>query len=51
LVGQSEEWAAITSSAEENRENYYKFLQGKTLFNALIGTYTVTLNKFKSPEG
>jgi hypothetical protein len=48
LVGQSEELAAITSSAEENRENYCKVLRGKTLFSALYGTYTVMLNELKS---
>jgi hypothetical protein len=48
LSGQSEEWAAITSSADENRENYCEIFQGKTLFRALYGTYTVTLNGFKS---
>jgi hypothetical protein len=46
-VGQSEEWAAITSSAE-NREIFCKVLRGKTLFSALYGTYTVTLNELKS---
>jgi hypothetical protein len=46
-VGQSEEWAAITSSAEENRENFCKVLRGKTLFSALYGIYTVTLNELK----
>jgi hypothetical protein len=47
-VGQSEECATITSSKEENRENFCKALRGKTLFSALNGTYTVTLNELKS---
>jgi hypothetical protein len=47
-VGQSEDWANITSSAEENRGNFCKALQGKRLFSALYGTYTVTLNELKS---
>jgi hypothetical protein len=36
-VGLSEEWAAITSLADENRENYCKVLRGETLFSALYG--------------
>jgi hypothetical protein len=39
LVGESKEWAAIISLTEDNRENYCKFLKGKTLFSALYGTY------------
>jgi hypothetical protein len=35
-------------SAEENRANYCKVLSGKTLFSALYGTYTVTLNALKA---
>jgi hypothetical protein len=38
---------AIISSAEDNREDYYKVLKGKTLFIALYVTYTVTLHDFK----
>jgi hypothetical protein len=47
LVGENEEWAAIVSSAEDNRESYCKALYGKALFSALYGTYTVTLNELK----
>jgi hypothetical protein len=47
-VGDSEEWAAVVSSAEDNRESYCKVLRGKTLFSALYGTYTVTLNELKN---
>jgi hypothetical protein len=32
---------------EENRANYCKALSGKTLYSALYGTYTVTLNELK----
>jgi hypothetical protein len=46
-VGESKEWAAIVSSAEDNRENYCKALRGKILFTALYGTITVTLNVLK----
>jgi hypothetical protein len=47
-VGESGEWAVIVSSAEDNRESYCKALSGKTLFSALYGTYTVTLNELKN---
>jgi hypothetical protein len=47
-VGESEEWAAIVSSAEDNCESYCKALRGKALFSALYGTYTVTLNELKN---
>jgi hypothetical protein len=47
-VGQSEEWAAVIGAAEDNRESYSVALQGKTLYSALYGTYTVTLNELKS---
>jgi hypothetical protein len=47
LVGESKEWAAIFSSAEDNREDYCKVLKGKTLFSALYGTYTVKLHDLK----
>jgi hypothetical protein len=46
-VGKTEEWAAIVSSAEDNRESYCKALRGKTLFSALYGNYAVTLNELK----
>jgi hypothetical protein len=48
LLGQSGEWAAIISSAEESCENYCKALRGKTLFSTLYRTYTVTLNELKA---
>jgi hypothetical protein len=44
-VDQSQEWAAIVSSAEESCGNYCKSLRGQTLFSALYGTYTVPLNE------
>jgi hypothetical protein len=47
-VRESEEWAAIVMSAEDNRETFSLALQGKPLYSALYGTYTVTLNDFKS---
>jgi hypothetical protein len=43
-VGESEEWAAIISSAENNRETYCKALRGKPLYSAPYGAYTTTLN-------
>jgi hypothetical protein len=47
-VGESEEWAAIVSSAEDSRESYCRALRGKALFSAQYGTYTVTLNELKN---
>jgi hypothetical protein len=47
-VGESKEWAAIVSSAEENHKIYCQALHGKLLFSAMYGTYTVTLNELKS---
>jgi hypothetical protein len=46
-VGESAEWAAIVSAADDNRDNYCKALSGKTLFSALYGNYTVTVNELK----
>jgi hypothetical protein len=42
-VGNSPEWQAVVSSAEENRANYCKALSGKTLLRAMYGTYTAAL--------
>jgi hypothetical protein len=47
-VGESEEWAAVVRSAEDNRESFCKALPGKPLFSALYGIYTVTLNELKT---
>jgi hypothetical protein len=47
-VGESSEWTSILSSAEENRANVCKILEGKPLFSALYGIYTVTLNELKA---
>jgi hypothetical protein len=47
-VGNSPEWQAVVSSAEENRANYCKALSGKTLLSAIYGTYTVALQDLKS---
>jgi hypothetical protein len=46
-VGESEQWSTIVSTAEENRQNFCKVLNGKNLFNALCGTYTVALHELK----
>jgi hypothetical protein len=48
LVRVSNEWAAIVSSAEDNRESYCNAPCGKPLYSALYGTYTVTLHKLKN---
>jgi hypothetical protein len=34
--------------AEENRQNFCKVLNGKNLFSALYGMYTVTLHELKA---
>jgi hypothetical protein len=39
--GESEQWSSIVNTAEENKQNFCKVLNGKNLFNALYGTYTV----------
>jgi hypothetical protein len=46
-VGESKEWADVISLAEDNREDYFEVLKGKTLFSALYGLYTVTLHDLK----
>jgi hypothetical protein len=42
----SEERAALINSVEDNRETYCKALLGKPPYNALYGTYTMTLTYF-----
>jgi hypothetical protein len=37
VVGDSAEWSAVVSGAEENRANYCKALSGKTLLSAMYG--------------
>jgi hypothetical protein len=56
-VGESEQWSSIVSTAEENRQNFCKVVNGKNLFSALYGMYTVALYELKAvlkastPEG
>jgi hypothetical protein len=47
-VGESSEWITIANSAEENRANFCKSLDGKLIFSALYGMYTVTLIELKA---
>jgi hypothetical protein len=47
-VGDSAQWSSIVNTAEENRLNFCKALDGKTLYSALYGTYTVTLQELKA---
>jgi hypothetical protein len=47
-VRESEQWSSIVNIAEENRQNFCKALNGKTLFSALCGTYTVALQELKA---
>jgi hypothetical protein len=48
LVGESEQWSSIITMAEENRQNFCKVLNGKNLFSALYGMYTVALHELKA---
>jgi Flp pilus assembly protein TadG len=47
-VGESEQWTFNVSTADKNRQNFCKALNGKNLFSALYGTYTVALQEFKA---
>jgi hypothetical protein len=47
-VGDSDQWSSIVIAAEENRRNFCKALDGKTLYNALYGTYTVALQEINA---
>jgi hypothetical protein len=42
------EWAVIVNAAEANGANYCKALNGKTLFVALYGNYTVILHELRA---
>jgi hypothetical protein len=46
-VGGGSQLTTIMNSAEENRANFYRALDGKPLFSALYGMYNVTLNELK----
>jgi hypothetical protein len=47
-MGESEQWSSIVNIAEENRQNFCKALNRKTLFSVLHGTYTVALQELKA---
>jgi hypothetical protein len=47
-AGESERWSSIVSTAEENRQNFCKVINGMNLFSALYGTYTVLLHELKA---
>jgi hypothetical protein len=47
-MGESSEWTSVVNSAEWNRANFCKALDGKPLFSALCDVYTVTLNELKA---
>jgi hypothetical protein len=47
-MGKSVEGLSIVNTVEGNRTSYCRALTGKTLFSALHGTYTVTLNELKT---
>jgi hypothetical protein len=41
-MGESSEWMTIVNSAEENRANFCKSVDGKLIFSALCGMYLCT---------
>jgi dsDNA-specific endonuclease/ATPase MutS2 len=47
-MGESSEWTSIEYSVKDNRANFCKALDGKTLSSALYGMYAVTLNELKA---
>jgi hypothetical protein len=47
-IGTCSEWSRIVDSAKESRIGLCKCLKGKSLFSALYGTNSVTLNDLKS---
>jgi hypothetical protein len=46
-VDENQEWTNIVRAVEENRASYCKSLSGKTLYNAVYGSYTDTLYELK----
>jgi hypothetical protein len=47
-VGEGSEWTSIVNSAEENRANVCKILEGKPFFSALYGIYTLIWNELQA---
>jgi hypothetical protein len=47
-VGESDQWSAIVNVTEENKLHFCKALNGKPLFSALYGSYTVALQELKA---
>jgi hypothetical protein len=47
-VGESNQWSAIVNVAQENKLHFCKALNGKPLFSALHGSYTVALPELKA---
>jgi hypothetical protein len=47
-VRESSEWNSIPNSAEGNRVNFCKALDGRPVYSALYGMYTVTPNELKA---
>jgi hypothetical protein len=47
-VEESSGWTTIVNSTEEDRENFCKILNGKLLFSALYGIYSLTFNELKT---
>jgi hypothetical protein len=47
-VARSYECTSTINSTQENRENFYKGIDGKPLFSVLYDMYTATLNEMKA---
>jgi hypothetical protein len=47
-VGESSKWTTVVNSVKEKRANFCKSVDGKLLFSALYGMYTVTLIELKA---
>jgi hypothetical protein len=47
-VGGSEVWSQIVNEAKSERIKLCKTLKGKSLFNALYGVYSITLQELKT---
>jgi hypothetical protein len=50
-VGESNEWAAIVDSAEENHESYFQALRGKPLFSTVWDIYSDAKRAEETREG
>jgi hypothetical protein len=47
-VGDRDQWSSIVNTAENNSQNYFKALCGKTMYSTLHDTYTVALQESRA---